>query len=267
MRILTASEPAHGSGSNEDWVFASSSLIVMIDGATARTETGCVHGITWYATQLGSALSSLASDRKIPLTQALAMAIRHVADQHRQCDLSHPGAPSAAIAALRWNERSLEYLILGDITVVLDVSGQLQIVTDGRVDRTATNERATANRFPIGTPEKNEALIRMKRAELAARNRPDGYWIAASDPTVAEHAITDTTPATELRRLVALTDGAARIVVLFELMDWTGLLDLLAESGPNEVIRRTRALEAADPLGQRWPRNKRSDDATIVFAQ
>jgi hypothetical protein len=54
---------------------------------------------------------------------------------------------------------------------------------------------------------------------------------------------------------------------LFELTDWAGLLDILDEAGPDEVVRRIRAIETADPEGRRWPRNKRSDDATIVYAR
>lgn len=67
--------------------------IVVLDGATARTGTGCVHGIAWYAAKLGSALAGLAADRESELANALMYGIRFTADQHRDtCDLSHPGA-------------------------------------------------------------------------------------------------------------------------------------------------------------------------------
>lgn len=34
---------------------------------------------------------------------------------------------------------------------------------------------------------------------------------------------------------------------------------------PTELIRRVRAIEAADPTCARWPRNKTSDDATAAY--
>ncbi|WP_267902574.1 hypothetical protein [Streptomyces triticirhizae] len=34
---------------------------------------------------------------------------------------------------------------------------------------------------------------------------------------------------------------------------------------PASLIREVRALEEADPRGERWPRNKRSDDASVVY--
>jgi hypothetical protein len=141
------------------------------------------------------------------------------------------------------------------------------VVIDDRVDTTARHERATVDRYPIGSPEKQSALVRMKHAELAARNQPGGYWVAASDPNVVTHALSGKASLDGLRRTAVLTDGAARIVALFELTDWSGLLDILDEAGPDEVVRRIRAIEAADPEGRRWPRNKRSDDATIVYAR
>ncbi|MFF0471528.1 hypothetical protein ACFYPX_29345 [Micromonospora zamorensis] len=45
MRVSTASEAGNPKSPNEDWAMASENLIVVLDGATARTGTGCVHGI------------------------------------------------------------------------------------------------------------------------------------------------------------------------------------------------------------------------------
>lgn len=69
-----------------------------------------------------------------------------------------------------------------------------------------------------------------------------------------------------MRRLALLTDGAARLVHLFDLLDWRAALDLMSEAGPDELVKRVRAIEAADPVAARWPRNKASDDATAIFA-
>jgi hypothetical protein len=63
MRVSAFSEPARTDGDSEDWVSAAPGLIVVIDGTTVRTKTGCRHGADWYATQLGSALSTLASNQ------------------------------------------------------------------------------------------------------------------------------------------------------------------------------------------------------------
>lgn len=108
----------------------------------------------------------------------------------------------------------------------------------------------------------------MKHAELAARNTEGGYWIAASDPRATEHAVTGDAPTGVVQRLGMLTDGAARFVELFGSTDWSTALDVLSRSGPRWFIRKlVRPVEAADPLGAKYPRNKCSDDATVVYAE
>jgi hypothetical protein len=89
--------------------------------------------------------------------------------------------------------------------------------------------------------------------------------VAAADPRAASQAVTGTLPATSLRRAVLLSDGASRLVDLFELATWEELLALLDETGPEELLRQVRAAEVVDPEGRQWPRTKRSDDATAVY--
>jgi hypothetical protein len=96
-------------------------------------------------------------------------------------------------------------------------------------------------------------------------HRPGGYWVAAADPEAASQAVTGTLPGKALRRAVLLSDGASRLVDLFGLATWEELVELLDESGPEELLRQVRAAEAVDPEGRQWPRTKRSDDATAVY--
>lgn len=248
---------------NEDRAVVGHDCVVLLDGATVRTGTGCRHGVPWYVGQLAAAILDNAD---LGPGAALAEAIERTADQHRStCDLDHPATPSAAVAILRLSGGLLDYLVLGDTTIVMQRGDSLAVITDDRVNRTAVAERTAADLLPVGSPEKAEALLAMKHAELAVRNRPGGYWVAAADPAVVEHAIVGRVPVGEVRQVVMLSDGAARAVDAFDLLDWPAVLDLLATDGPDELITRVRSVERSDPAGARWPRNKTSDDATAVY--
>lgn len=96
------------------------------------------------------------------------------------------------------------------------------------------------------------------------RNVPGGYWVAAADPDAATHAVIRTIPREMIRRAAVLSDGAAAFVD-YGLADWGEVLDILQHAGPAELIRRIRKAEASDPLGERWPRYKTSDDATAAL--
>lgn len=179
MRISASSE-AGADRPNEDHFAISQDMVVVLDGATARTETGCVHGVAWYARYLADAVIG---HPDLPPEGALARAIVQTADQHRTCDLEHPGTPSAAVAIVQAQSDVLRYLVLGDVTVVADTRHGLQVVSDDRVSKTALAERAIADALPNGSPQKAEALVRMKHAELAARNVPGGFWVATGETT------------------------------------------------------------------------------------
>ena len=233
-------------------------VVVVLDGATVRTDTGCEHGVPWYVQHLGPALINGAAGRR-SLTQVLADAIRVVAAAHPGCDLTHPGTPSASVGMVRAVDDVVQYLTLGDVSLVLDLEDELRVITDDRISQTALEQRKEADRYPIGSPDKQRALLAMKPVELAARNRDDGYWIAAADPAAADHAITGDVPFTRVRRLGLASDGAARAVA-FGLVNWREALDL----APEVVIEQVRKAERHDPKGIKWPRNKASDDATLA---
>jgi len=90
---------------------------------------------------------------------------------------------------------------------------------------------------------------------------------AAADPQAARRALTGTWINNTIRRAAILTDGASRLVDQFALADWPELLRQLQASGPGSIIGQVREAENSDPGGSRWPRYKRSDDATAVFCQ
>ena len=265
MQVATASEPGSPDKPNEDGVVVTANMTAVLDGATVRTETGCIHGVPWFVENVAG---SLAKNKDLSPAQALAAAITETAQAHSNvCDLSHPGTPAAAVAIVQANGDHVRYLVLGDITIVIEESDGLRIITDDRVNATAIAERAAADALPNGSPEKTEALVRMKHAEQAARNAPGGYWVAAADPAVVSHALTGELRTKTLRRLALMTDGATRAVNTFKLYTWSDLLRELATTGPAELISQVRAAEDADATGTCHPRNKIHDDATIAVVQ
>jgi hypothetical protein len=258
-----ASDPGSPDVLNEDYAAACGPSLVVLDGLTTRTPSGCRHGAPWYVAQLARAI--LANLDRDP-AEALEVAIARTAESHRStCDLSNPATPSAAVAILRCRPDVTQYLVLADTTIILDGHGGCHVVTDTRMNQSAPEERALADAYPVGSNEKQGALIRMKHVELRARNTPGGYWVAAADPAVVDHSVTGSVPTAELARAALLTDGAARLVTLFQETDWPGALDLLDVGGPARLIREVRDRERSDPAGVRWPRNKGSDDATAAY--
>lgn len=268
MFFSGATDPGTPGKPNEDRFAATSDILVVLDGATVRTDTGCKHGVSWYVKELTAAIIAAAAEPSLSLREILAEAIGYVASLHPSCDLSHPGTPSAGVAIVRFEDDTIRYLVLGDVSLIIDQrDGEVIEVVDHRVSKIAADERRAADQYLIGDPRKTAALQLMKVQELAARNVSGGYWIAAADPAAVAEAIVDEIPATAIRQLALMSDGAARIVELFGALDWRQGLSLLSSQGPTELIRRVRAIELDDVVGEEFPRNKASDDATVVYAK
>lgn len=268
MRVVIATDPGDPGRVNEDWATATPDMVVVLDGATARTEIGCTHGIAWYANKLGSRIVTEAADHHVPLPEALAAAIKAVADLHPECDLSHPGTPSAAVGMMRRRHTEIEVLALADVSLVLrDMSNEIRVITDDRVKNIGVDEKTEALKYPVGDPRRNAALVAMKQVQLRARNQPGGFFVAAHDPSVAAEAVTGSLSAGTLSDIALLTDGAARLVNLFATHTWVQVMDILEAQGPDSLVRLVRSAESSDSTLERWPRSKTSDDATVAYAR
>jgi hypothetical protein len=253
---------------NEDFPAALPDCAVLLDGAGGPAEmpTGCRHGTDWYVRQLGvRLLAGMGGRPEQPLGALLADGITEVNAQHASsCDLTAPGTPSTTVVMARLRPDGIEYLVLGDSTLLIDRAGrEPAVITDQRIEQVAVAEQAAMNALPTGTPGHFAARVRYVARQRELRNRPDGYWITSTDPAAAAQAITGRADRDGLRSVTLLSDGATRFVE-FGLGDWRTLLALLGTGGIGEVFGRIRPAETGDPDGARWPRAKRHDDAAIV---
>lgn len=236
---------------NEDVAELGSTWALVLDGATAPpVETGCRHSVRWYVERLSSELTPrLRTEESASLPDLLAESIAAVTAAHAStCDTSNPASPSSTVALLRERSDQVEYLVLADSPVILDVDGQIQPVLDTRIDSLPAYDLDTVNRV---------------------RNTDDGFWVASTDPDAAQRAITGSFPRDRVQRAVLASDGATRLVDVFGLLDWAGLVEVCTRTsgdGPSELIDRTRTVED-DPNAPMLPgvrRGKGHDDASVV---
>ncbi|MEU2057186.1 integrase [Streptomyces bungoensis] len=268
MRVALATLPADPDRDNEDFAAAAPGAAVLLDGAgVGGAETGCTHGVAWFSSTLGGLLlRSISAHPARPLADCLADSIGLVRSLHEDsCDLAYRASPTSTVVCARVGAGALEYLVLGDSSLLLgEKDGGTAVVTDRRLDEVGKRLRGPVDALPTGSPEHTAALADYRDALTGLRNRPGGFWIAGPDPRAAEHALTATVPLDSLASVTLLSDGATRLVDRFELADWQEALDVLDSFGPDELIRRVRNAEDGDLDGRRWPRGKTYDDATVL---
>ncbi|WP_436771957.1 integrase [Yinghuangia sp. YIM S09857] len=272
MLVRTATATAAHHKANEDFAAYTQYAAVLLDGAgtPAGLDTGCIHGVAWFARTLGSTLlAEIDAGRNGSLAECLATTIDEVADLHADtCDLENPLTPSATVVAIRRRGPELEYLVLSDSVLVLDGPGDPLVVTDDRLDvLKRSRPPSKLDSLRLGT-EEHATTLRQAVAETAKyRNQQGGFWVASVDPKAAAQALTGVVPVEGLRSVLLLSDGASRLVDTFGLASWSELVALVGDAGPAELTRRVRAAEADDPQGERWPRAKAEDDATVMMCR
>jgi hypothetical protein len=246
MQITYATVGAPGQV-NEDYACAGPDWALVLDGATAGpgVDSGCVHDVRWLVRRLAAALSSrLIVPGGSSLPDVLAAAIEEVRAAHAgTCDLLNPDSPSATVAAVRCHGETIEYLVLGDSSVVLRRSG-------GDFTHVA-DERAAG--LPGGRPY-STGLVR------AHRNKPGGFWVASTDPGAAGQAITGTVPMAQVTEAALFTDGVTRLADWYG-HTWPGIFSCLRARGPAGLVELVRAAEKERPP----PYGKRHDDATVIY--
>jgi Protein phosphatase 2C len=269
MQVTLASRRSPDTTSNEDFIAATASVVVVIDGASVPPGlgTGCIHGTAWFARRLATQLLALLSTKADHSpADSLAQAITDVAALHADtCDLSHPGSPSATVAILREQPEAVDYLVLGDTTILLEEPAAIRVVSDDRLEHVAGVQHGAMHQHATGSADHARSFAELVTEQRRHRNHPDGFWVASTDPAAAQHALTDTIARDGLQRAAVLSDGATRLVDRFGLVDWPSFLTILAKQGPDAIIAQVRAAEHSDPDGQRWPRGKRHDDASAAL--
>ncbi|WP_327088366.1 protein phosphatase 2C domain-containing protein [Nonomuraea sp. NBC_01738] len=270
MRVAFATEAAPGRA-NEDYAAIAPDVAVLLDGAGTPpgSDCGCEHGVAWFSRTLGSTLLAGMTQSTAPLQELLGDGIKATASLHDDtCDLTHPGSPSATVIMLRRTADALEWLVLADSTLLLDVAGTAEpmAITDDREAQVGAQYRDTMDVLDSGSPEHIAAHRAYVEAMRGHRNQDGGFWVASVDPLASEQALTGTVPAATIKAAALLSDGASRLVDRFQLATWRQALDLLATAGPAELIKQVRTAEHSDLTGSRWPRGKTFDDATAVLA-
>lgn len=258
-----------GGASNQDAYAVLGRVLVVLDGSSTYLPPVSDRNGRWFARTLLGALRDRLPDSSSSLTCILADAIAQVRDDHQL----KPGSPSSTVLMTRINDDTLDVLVLGDSTLVIQHSDDTcTSITDDRLGRIAASQRqAYLKQLHTGggyDSQHARLLADLQAEQHLFRNQPKGYWIAESDPDAARHAISRTYPIDQVQALLLLTDGAAASVTTYGTPStWHELIHQVASNGAQQALKDLHQLEETDPAGQRWPRAKPHDDKTAILVR
>ena len=262
-RVRTADRPGRNRPT-EDRIFRTSSAVILLDGAS-QPDAGSLDG-GWYADTLGRVLRHRLTGLPAgDLSTLLADAIETVAAEHQ---LVAGTGPSATVSIVRWTDRNVDVLVLGDSPVIAaGRAGEIWQVTDDRLRQVGRRERcllAAADGFAAANPDGWRELV---LAEQEARNRPGGYWIAEADPEAAAHARRACWTREQVAAVLTMSDGVSAGVNRYGVPpDWPTAFTIAA-ADPTRLVDLVHDTEAGDPRGEKWPRSKQHDDKALAIVE
>jgi hypothetical protein len=247
----------------------------LLDGATGLSGTVLTNeksDARWYTKWWGNYLSN-SLKKNLPLTEIIANGICHIsaefdkAIKHKPC--SKLDYPSSSIIVLKWHERHIEYFSLGDSPIIIQIKDDIKEITDKKVlalDKKVFNAmNKVIQKNNISAWEAKTMIMPMIKENRMMYNTERGYWILGFDTSAVGKAAQGIIKVTEPTKILMASDGFSALVDKYHAIDKEDFISWVEEKGLCKLYDYLRTVENDDNFGIKFPRYKKSDDASAIF--
>jgi Protein phosphatase 2C len=283
LQVLDSlSDPAKPGQENDDRVGWNAGAAFVIDGATGLGEPVMAppaSDAAWLAQHACQFLEEhLTAERAIAdVVRALCTTARErFFNAAGQAEIARYRYPNAAFQMLRITDRGIETAGLADCTLILrDGVGGMHRFSGSRGGR--DNEQRAAKRAIAQSGGFNAAgegfratgtldELRRKRARL--NSDPDGVWTLGVVPEACAHLRIEQLAVAMPAVGMLCSDGFADLVDNYQACTEADLIARAETEGLAALLQQLRHIErVVDPEGVRFPRYKRSDDASAILVR
>lgn len=267
--------PADPARANEDAFAAEKNDAVVLDGATGLGEM-LLPGpsdAAWIAHFGARRLMAHQRDGDSPinaLRHALADAEKSFIGLRRRPPKEKYEIPVASMMFLSTEEDGLEALWFGDCAALVLRPGEVVEIVGEAFDKRAAEARhikllAEAKGLAPAAGLSRAEYLPHLRASRNKMNTRQGGWLFSPDPRAAGHVGSRRVAAPAGTLVLLATDGFLALASDYGATDAQGLVEAAHERGLKSLGEELRAFEDADAEGRRFPRLKKSDDATAVL--
>jgi serine/threonine protein phosphatase PrpC len=264
--------PGDPAKANEDAFGYDANAALVIDGATPLGE-GLMPGpsdAAWIAQFGARRLLAHLKDGAAPrdaLAHALADAEKSFAGLSRKPVQEKWQTPCAAMMLAAETEKGMEFLWYGDCAALVSRDSAVTMIGEAMAARKREAGRARL----VSQEAQKSATDRAAFQPLlrASRNRINSgrNWLFSPDARAAAHVSRQTESLVPGTLLLLASDGFLALVTDYDAYDAEGLLAAAKDKGLAALGEELRAIEAADPEGEKFARFKISDDATALLLE
>lgn len=266
-----------GTPINEDTAYADKTAGWVIDAATGLTDSRYTSEGSdgeWFKNQWDKYLGKLMNNSEYTIKEIVKNGIKLIRDEFFKeagtAEVKNIERPSASLAMVRFNKNTMEYLLLGDCSLLIQYAdGHVERIKDTsleKFDGKAISELDRIRRENNTTfQEARKAINPLLIKHRCMKNTPEGYWSLEFNDKAVEHCIEGKIPAKDVDSILLLTDGFASVYDIYGFCSIKELFSIIKTKGLNEVCNIIRNIEDKDSDMREFPRFKKSDDTSAVY--
>lgn len=265
-----------GSALNEDLIGHYEKTFWIMDGATPLSKSHFLPSPSdaqWFVKELDSSLTSILNQEDTPdLKSLLNLALTQVEQSVLNLGIDVTKMtlfeiPSCSLNILRVNSNTLEYLTLGDCSLIfhyrdhlLEVKDKTVVALDNSVLQKLRSQRLKGNLDRNELEAYRMSLLQKNRSLM---NSSEGYWTCTWDRKGVAHATLGSLDLDSDINVLSCTDGFSRLVDLYSTCKWEDLL--LQKLSLQNALDLIRDIESKDNTMEQFERLKISDDASALL--
>lgn len=264
---------------NEDKLTIVDGAAWILDGATGLTGKKITEKETdalWYVEALDDYLKNNINS-SIDIKEIIKNGVKEVKARYSMYngfgDLDEVDYPCAALALVRFNDRELEYYVIGDCTLIYsDYNGQTKEVVDKRLIELEENilikmcEFSKINNISVLESRQycNDEVIKVRKL----KNKSNGYCILELNEDIVDNGISGKVPINKELNICITSDGFSQYYDTFNLTkDYKEFIRLVKKDNIEDIFKSLCEEQEKDSECTHYPRLKKRDDSSIIYIE
>lgn len=262
---------------NEDKITIIDGAAWVLDGATGITGKRITEKETdalWYVEKINNYLIHNINSSK-SLKDIMKFAIREVKESYTTYEgyknLDEVDYPCAAIALVRFNNKELEYYVMGDCTLIYKEKDKKAVeIVDKRIIEL---EERILNSMVKVSKEKEVSILEARKYcdnevldVRKMKNRSNGYWILELNEESIDNGLYGKIAISKEVSITLTSDGFSQYYDTFNLAEgYSEFIDIVKETNIDDLYNNLYLSQENDSKCNNYPRLKKRDDSSIIY--
>jgi serine/threonine protein phosphatase PrpC len=265
---------------NEDALGSNAHIAFVLDGVTGVGDTPLLPGrsdAAWVSHLARDLLLEHGAEYGADLRALLTRVGQEIVERFERDRLRAPAAryelPWTTISLIGVSEGRLDIAYVGDSRVLIETADD-EIHNFGTNPARTAFESKLAAKMIAARKEKSlsvetirETVLPDLRRVRETVNTPNGFWLLGADPAVGANANVTSIELQGPATVLLTTDGFYALTDDYKRYGDRELIATAQTIGLQVLARELRHIEDDDPVGARYPRMKKSDDATALLVR